>query len=81
MATTSEILIVPGQLKEEQLTFQRKIQTLIKWHDISKELLHFDQTPLPNITVENNSLKFEGAKSVPVIAQKTKFSDAADMRW
>ena len=30
MATTSEILTVPGQLKEEQLTLQRKIQTLIK---------------------------------------------------
>ena len=81
MATTSEILTALGQLKEEQLTFQRKIQTLIKRHDIPKELLHFDQTPLPYITVGNNFLEFEGAKSVPVTAQKTKFSDAADIRW
>ena len=32
MATTSKISIAPGLLKEEQ-TFQRKIHTLIKWHD------------------------------------------------
>ena len=30
MATTSKIPIVPGLLKEEQFTFQRKIQALIK---------------------------------------------------
>ena len=30
MATTSKIPIAPGLPKEEQLTFQRKIQTLIK---------------------------------------------------
>ena len=66
-ATTSKIPVAPGLLKEEQLTFQRKIQALIKWYDIPKELvLNFDQTPLSYITVGNNTLEFEGAKSVPV---------------
>ena len=67
MATTSKIPVAPGLLKEEQLTFQRKILALIKWHDIPKELvLNFDQTPLSYITVGNSTLDFEGAKSVPV---------------
>ena len=67
MATTSKIPVAPGLLKEEQLTFQRKFQALIKWYDIPKELiLNFDQTPLSYITVRNNTLEFEGAKSVPV---------------
>ena len=67
MAATSKISIAPGLLKEEQLTFQRKIQALIKWHDIPKDLvLNVDQTPLPYITVGNNTLEYEGAKSVPV---------------
>ena len=52
MTTTSKIPIAPGLLKEEQLTFQQKIQALIKWHDIPKDLvLNFDQTPLFYITV------------------------------
>ena len=67
MAMTSKIPIAPGLLKEEQLTFQRKIQALIKWHDIPKDLvLNVDQTPLSYITVGNNTLEYEGAKSVPV---------------
>ena len=71
MATTSKIPIASGLLKEEQLTFQRKIQALIKCHDIPKYLvLDFDQTPLSYITVgnntpENNTLELEAAKSVP----------------
>ena len=39
MATTSKIPVAPGLLKEEQLTFQRKIQALIKWHCIPKDLV------------------------------------------
>ena len=67
MVTTSKIPIVPGLLKEKQLTFQRKIQVLIKWHDIPEDLvLNFNQTPLSYITVGNDTLEFEGAKSVPV---------------
>ena len=67
MPTTSKIPVAPGLLKEEQLTFQWKIQALIKWYEILKELvLNFDQTPLSCITVGNNTLEFEGAKSVPV---------------
>ena len=67
MATISKIPVAPGLLKEEQLTFQRKTQALIKWYDIPKELvLNFDQTPLSYITVGNNTLEFEDAKSVPV---------------
>ena len=67
MATTLKTSIAPGLLKEEQLTFQRKIKALIKWHDIIKDLvLNFDQTSFSYITVGNNTLEFEGAKSVPV---------------
>ena len=67
MATTSKIPVAPGLLKEEELTFQRKSQALIKWHGIPKDLtLNFDQTPLYYITVGNSTLDFEGAKSVPV---------------
>ena len=67
MATTSKIPVDSRLLKERQLTFQRKIQGLIKWYDTPKELvLNFDQTPLSYITVGNNTLEFEGAKSVPV---------------
>ena len=67
MPTTSKIPVAPGLLKEEQLTFQWKIQALIKCYDIPKELvLNFDQTPLSYVTVGNNTLEFEGAKSVPV---------------
>ena len=67
MATTSKIPIAQGLQKEEQLTFQRKIPALIKWHDISEDLvLNFDQTSLSYITVGNNTPEFGGAKSVPV---------------
>ena len=67
MATTSKIPIAQGLLKEEQLTFQRKIPALIKWHDISEDLvLNFDQTSLSYITVGNNTPDFGGAKSIPV---------------
>ena len=66
MATTSKIPVAPGLLKEEQLTFQRKIQALIKWHDPKRLVLNFGQTPLSYITAGNNALEFEGAKSVPV---------------
>ena len=67
MAMTLKIPVDPGLLKEEQLTFRRKIQALIKWYDIPKELvLNFNQTSLSYITAGNNTLEFEGAKSVPV---------------
>ena len=45
MATTSKIPIAPGLLKEEQFTFQWKIQAITKRHDIPKDLvLNFDKT-------------------------------------
>ena len=83
MATTLKIPIAPGLLKEEQLTFQRKIQALIKWHDITKDLvLNFDQTSLSYITVENNTLEFEGRKSVPVKGKgKGTFAISATARF
>ena len=75
MATTSKIQIATRLLKQEQLMFQRNIQALIKWHDIPKDIvLNFNQMLLSYITVGNNSLEFEGAKSVPAIAQKMKLS-------
>ena len=67
MATASKIPAAPGLLKEEQLNFQQKIQALINRYDIPKELvLNFDQMPLSYSTVGNNTLEFEGARSVPV---------------
>ena len=67
MATTLKIPIDQGLLKEEQLTIQWKIQALIKWHGIPKDLvLNFDQTPLSYITVGNNTLEYEGAKFITV---------------
>ena len=66
MATASKIPIAPGLLKEEQFRFQREILALIKWHNISKDLvLNFEQTSVL-YTVRNSTLEFEGAKSVPV---------------
>ena len=57
MATTSKIQIATRLLKEEQLMFQRKMQALIKWRDIPKDIvLNFDQTLLSYITVGNNTL-------------------------
>ena len=67
MTMTSKMSIPPGLLKKEQLTFQQKIQALIKWCDIAKYLvLNFNQTPFSYITVGSNILEYEGAKSVPV---------------
>ena len=67
MAMTSKISIPRGLLIKEQLTFQQKIQALIKWRDIAKYLvLNFNQTPFSYITVGSNILEYEGAKSVPV---------------
>ena len=52
IATTSKAPIAPGLLKEEKFTFQRKIQELVTWYKIPKELIiNFDQTPLSYITV------------------------------
>ena len=57
----------PKTTEKEQLTFQRKIQALIKWYDIPKDLvLNFDQMSLSYIAVGNNTLEFEGVKSIPV---------------
>ena len=67
MATISQIPIASGLLKEEQLTFQQNIRAVIKLLDIPKDLaLNSDQTPLSYITVANNTLEFEGTKSIPV---------------
>ena len=53
VAATSKIPIAPGLLNEEQLTFQRKIQALVKRHDIPEELvLNFDQTPFSTLLSE-----------------------------
>ena len=63
---------IKGFLKEEKFTFQRKIQELVTWHKISKEIIiDFDQTPLPYTTVGNTTLEFFGAQSVPKRKRKT----------
>ena len=47
MATTSKVPITPGLVREEQLTFQQKIQALIKWHNIQKDLVLKVPSPFP----------------------------------
>ena len=65
--TTSKVPVAPGLFKEEKFTFQRKIQELVTWHEIPKELIiNYDQTPLSYITVCNTTLVFSGTQSVPV---------------
>ena len=67
IVTTSKIPVASGLLKEEKFTFQRKIQELVTWHKILKELIiNFDQTPLSYITVGNTTIEFFGAQSLPV---------------
>ena len=67
MATTSKVPIAPGFLRKEKYTFQQKINQLVKWHNITPDLvLNFDQTPLSYIIVGNTTLKLEGATSVQV---------------
>ena len=67
MATTSKVPIAPGLLRKEKYTFQKKINELVKWHNIPLNLvLNFDQTPLSYISVGNTALEFEGATLVPV---------------
>ena len=57
----------PRTTKRRAVDLSVEIQALIKWYDIPKELVpNFDQTPLSYITVGNNTLEFEGTKSVPV---------------
>ena len=65
--TTSKPPVGPSLLKEEKFIFQRKIQELVTWHKIPKELIiNFDQMLLSYITVGNTRLEFSGAQSVPV---------------
>ena len=67
IATTSKVPVSPGMLKEEKFTFQRKIQELVTWHKIPKELItNFDQTSLSYITIGNTTLEFSGVQSVTV---------------
>ena len=67
MATTSKIPVARGLLREDKYTFQRKINELIKWHEIPDDLvMNFDQMPLSYVTIGTTTLEFKGAKSVPV---------------
>ena len=67
IATTSKVPGAPGLLKEEEFTFQRKIQELVTWHKIPKNLIiNIGQAPLSYITVGNTTLEFSGAQLVPV---------------
>ena len=43
IATTSKVPVATGLLKEKKFTFQRKIQKLVFWHKILKDLIiNFD---------------------------------------
>lgn len=54
MAMTLTKSFASKLLKEEQFTFQRKIRTFMKLHDISKELLlNYGETSFSYITVAN----------------------------
>ena len=67
IATTSKVLGALGLLKEEKFTFQRKIQELVTWHKIPKNLIiNIGQAPLSYITVGNTTLEFSGAQLVHV---------------
>ena len=73
MATTSKVPVASGLLKDEKFTFQRKIQKLVPWHKIPKELIiKFGQTSLSYITVGNSTFEFPGAQSVPVIGKRKR---------
>ena len=66
IVTTAKVHVAPGLLKEEESKFQRKIQELLTWHKVPKELrINFDQTSLSYITVDNTTLEFSGAQVVP----------------
>ena len=66
IVTTAKVHDAPGLLKEEQSKFQRKIQELLTWHKVPKELrINFDQTLLSYITVDNTTLEFSGVQVVP----------------
>ena len=67
ITTTSKLPVAPGLLKETKFTFQRKIQELVTWHKILKEMvINFDQTPLSYVTVGNTTVEFFGVQLVPV---------------
>ena len=54
-------------LLEEKLTFQRRIASISKEHDILKELiLNLDQTPLPDVLSEKYTFNPKDAKTVPI---------------
>ena len=53
MATTSKVPIVPRLLREEKYTFPKKINELVKWHNIPPDLvLNFDQTHVRTLPLE-----------------------------
>ena len=73
MVTTSKVPVASGLLKDEKFTFQRKIQKLVTWHKIPKEMIiKFGQTSLSYITVGNTTFEFPGAQSVPVIRKRKR---------
>ena len=61
-------LILSGFLKEVGLEFQRKIKHLQAWHDIEL-IINFDQNPLSYVSCSKCTLKFKGAKSVPLLGK------------
>lgn len=61
--------VEPSQqfLAEEKLTFQRNISSIIKDHDIPKDLiLNLDQTPLSYVSPGKYTFNPIGAKTVPI---------------
>ena len=82
IATTSKVLGALGLLKEEKFTFQRKIQELVTWHKIPKNLIiNIGQAPLSYITVGNTTLEFSGAQLVHVKEKEKEKKSLMCLVW
>ena len=69
-ATTKNIPVACGLLKEAKLQFQRQIKQMQEWHQIPDDLIiNFDQTPLSYVCSPNHTLHFKGGKSVLLIGK------------
>ena len=65
IVTTLKVPFAPGLLKEENFTFQKKIEQLVTCHKIPKQLIiNFDKMLLSYITAGNTTLEFSGGQLV-----------------
>ncbi|CAH3135996.1 unnamed protein product [Porites lobata] len=72
IATTENIPVAPGLLKEAKLSFQRKIKTLQAMHEDLN--LNLDQTPLSYVCSASHTLHEKGAKKCAPCGKRAKRS-------